>query len=259
MGALLSFLIVSGVLGKTNISGVETAIDVPDEIYAKHEIPLSISIYNRKKLSPAFLLRVTVQGKTVLVPYVGRGRMKSRFLAVTFDGRGMRTIEDIHVCSAFPFNFFVRCTRSLLSFQCVVFPVPRQQPGAYVSDGEYHDQGDGRTDRRGGDPDIFSIRDYMTGDPLRYINWKASARTGRLKTKEFTSPSVEPVIIDFERVDIADLELKLSHVTFMVDSLSRRQVPVGLKIGTSMFKPGLSRPHKIRLLREIACYEGHTD
>ena len=259
MGALLSFLIVSGILGKANISGVKIAIDMPDEIYARQDIPLSITVVNTKRLSPAFLLRMAVRDRTIVVPYVGRGGKRSQFLSLSFDARGIQAVGDIHVCSAFPFNFFVRCSRPLPSPDCVVFPVPRQLSGVDLSDGKVHDQGDAHIDRRGGDLDIFSIRDYMTGDPLRYINWKASARTGRLKTKEFTAPAVEPVIIDFERVEIADLELKLSYLTFVISSLVRRQVPVGLKIGRSLFKPGFSRLHKIRLLTELACYERHTD
>ncbi len=174
---------------------------------------------------------------------------------MTFDKRGRKKIEDIYICSAFPFNFFVRCRKSLSSFDCVVFPAPRKLPGLHFSDGEYHDQGDGHIDKRGSDPDIFAIRDYVIGDPLKYINWKASARTGRLKTKEFSSPAVQPVLIDFEKVAIADLELKLSYLTFLISHFIRKQVPVGLTIGGEHFTPALSPSHKIRLLTELADYD----
>ena len=44
--------------------------------------------------------------------------------------------------------------------------------------------GGGRAQRTGGSAEIAQLRDYRQGDPLRVVDWKASARRGRLISRE---------------------------------------------------------------------------
>jgi len=88
---------------------------------------------------------------------------------------------------------------------------------------------------------------------LKYISWKATARTGDLKTKEMSSLSYQPVIIDFDAIEIRDLEERISCVTHTFIQLIRN-APVGLKINGKVFQPGTSSTHKIAVLRELALY-----
>lgn len=66
------------------------------------------------------------------------------------------------------------------------------------------------------------------GDPVKYINWKATAKTGELKTKELSSLTYQPVVIDFSAIKIKDTERKISCIAYAVVQLTRKNIPIGL-------------------------------
>ena len=115
-------------------------------------------------------------------------------------------------------------------------------------------RGEKISDRLGYESDIVSIREYVRGDPLKYIHWKATAKTGKLKTKELSSLAHRPVIIDFEKVSIANIEERISSIAYAIVQFCKKNIPVGLKINGNLYLPDVSSAHKINLLRELALY-----
>ncbi len=101
---------------------------------------------------------------------------------------------------------------------------------------------------------MVSIREYVRGDPLKYIHWKATAKTGKVKTKELSSLTYQPIIIDFEGVPIQNMEEKISSIAYTVVQLSKKHIPVGLRINGSLYPPHVSPNHKASLLRVLALY-----
>ncbi len=106
---------------------------------------------------------------------------------------------------------------------------------------------------------MISIREYRHGDPLKYINWKATAKTGRLKTKELSSLGHQPIVIDFDRIPIRDIEERLSCVAYsLLQIIKKGYAPVGLKINGRFYEPGASQTHKINMLKELALYRAEA-
>jgi len=89
---------------------------------------------------------------------------------------------------------------------------------------------------------------------MKYINWKASARSGTLKTKEPASPAVQQPVFDFDEFTVGQLEFKISCLTYIIMSFIRKNIPVGLKIAGYYHKPAVSRGHKLRMLKDLALY-----
>jgi uncharacterized protein (DUF58 family) len=110
-------------------------------------------------------------------------------------------------------------------------------------------------DRAGYDSDILSIRDYVPGDPVKYISWKATAKTGSLKTRELAAIEERPVILDVDRLRADDLEWSLSCATYWVIRLLRSRVPVGLILGGETMAPRVSRTHRLSMLQRLAVYD----
>jgi uncharacterized protein (DUF58 family) len=57
-----------------------------------------------------------------------------------------------------------------------------------------------------------SLRDYVPGDDTRHIGWKATARHGSLKTREFT-PTIEApiaILVNLRAADFADRHMMLA-------------------------------------------------
>jgi uncharacterized protein (DUF58 family) len=254
VAALLALLLISGFFGKRNLSGLDVQIRMPEELYAKTEFLLSVTLINRKAFLPIFLMRIRVEQTEAFFPYVDPGGQATRYVPLAFADRGALHIEQLVISSVFPFNFFVRYGRIKKPLEMVIFPKPIKCSLWGLFEREHLDRGDHTTNRRGEGTDILSFRNYLVGDPLKYIDWKASARTGTLKTREVAALSFHPVIIDFDKIQIAGLETKLSCLTFVILNLLRRNKPVGLRIRGQLYGPALSKGHRIQMFRELAFF-----
>ena len=107
------------------------------------------------------------------------------------------------------------------------------------------------------DPFSFrSIRDYTTRDPMKNINWKASAKTGSLMVNTFTSVQAEEfrILLDIEDKNVIRQEEEVENGISIAASLCRQLIraghPAGLMVNTdpvSVFLPvgGRSRLQEI--------------
>ena len=254
VAALLGLLLISGIFGKRNLARIHVELNVPDEIYAGMRFPLSVRLVNGRKHFPAFLMRVSVDGTETLFPFVDGDGRAAKLIDITAPQRGLHRLNDIYVSSVFPFNFFVRYKTIKQGVTVTVFPRPVKYGAGEHLAGEEAYRGDAESEKKGDGPDIISLRNYLPGDPLKYIDWKATARTGHLKTKELAASLRPPVLIEWEKIPVRNVEARLSAVTFLILELMRSNRPVGLKIEERLYKPDLSRIHKLTMLRELAVY-----
>lgn len=260
VAALLSFMGISGIFGKRNLSKIDIEIEFPKEVYAKTAFPVKVALRNNRRFLPAFLIRVHLPGSEILFPFEDARAEGVKYASLTFEERGPSVIGDVRISSVFPFNFFVRYRRINRSFETIVFPQVKRCDLSLFSERERRPRGEQPAERTGYDSDIISVRDYIKGDPIKYIHWKASARTGRLKTKELSSLSHQPVIIDFDAAPVRDVEERLSCVTYAILTLFKQNVPVGIKISGAFYRPfsGTSGERgaagKTEVLRRLALY-----
>jgi uncharacterized protein (DUF58 family) len=251
---LLSFMSISGIFGKSNLSKISFTVDLPQEIYAGTPVPLKITLTNNRRFLPAFLIRLTTDTFEAFFPFTNIRSALSLYTSISFEKRGAHTINNIRINSVFPFNFFTRFKKINHTYDCVVFPVLKPCDLSSVCEQEKKKKGEKVSDRRGYESDVVSIREYVRGDPLKYIHWKATAKTGKLKTKELSSLDHRPVIIDFEKVSIANIEERISSIAYAIVQFCKKNIPVGLKINGKLYLPDVSSAHKINLLRELALY-----
>lgn len=245
---------LSGFFGKRNLSKIEPEIELPAEIYANKPFPLKVSLKNSKRFFPGFLLRVSIEGREVLFPFIDVKAGAVKYITLSFNERGRKELADIYICSVFPFYFFTRCRAVKKNIEAIVFPEPIRCDLASHSEDQAKMRGEKTSDRIGYDADIVSIRDYIQGDPLKYINWKASAKTGKFKTKELSSSAGQPIILDFDRIDIKNIEKKISCIAYILLQLYKKNIPVGLRINNRLYKPDSSGAHKISIFKELALY-----
>lgn len=78
-----------------------------------------------------------------------------------------------------------------------------------------------------------SIREYTVTDPMKAINWKASARTGDLMVNTFESTHMEKVMIflDVEDSGILKYEYLTEYAISVAASLSRKMIARGMEVG----------------------------
>ncbi len=246
---------ISGIFGKSNLSKLSFTVDLPPEIYAETPFPLKITLTNNRKFLPAFLIRLTTDSFEILFPFTSIRSSLSLYTGISFKKRGPHTIDNIRINSVFPFNFFTRFKDIHHTFNCIVFPVLKPCDLSSLYEDEKKRKGEKISDRLGYESDVVSIREYVRGDPLKYIHWKATAKTGKLKTKELSALAHRPVIIDFEKVPIENIEERISSIAYAVVQFCKKNIPIGLKINNNLYLPDVSPAHKITLLKELALYQ----
>jgi uncharacterized protein (DUF58 family) len=253
---------ISGFFGRRNIMQLRIEIEVPDEIYSGTVMPVKVVLSNDKRFMPSFLIRVKVDNSETLFPVIDKTATATGLANIAFPERGRHHTDNIYISSVFPFNFFTRFRRLDTALDVIVLPAARKCSLQSLFAREKRSRGDRTLDTSGFEAEILSIRNYRYGDPQKYIHWKASARTGELKTKELSSLSHRPLIIDFDEIVIGDLEERISCITYVIIRSYRLNIPVGIKISGKVFKPftensadtGKSRLGKIAMLRELALY-----
>lgn len=241
---------LSGIISFFNLKNIEISIILPKEAFAKKTASLGIKV-KRKYFFDLFILKVKISNREVIIPHV---RKESIFYTnIIFPKRGKNSIQNISVSSYFPFYFFKRSLSIDKSFDIVVFPTPiKCDLSSLFSDGKvlsnsFYSKG------KAFEGEITGVRQYGTGDPLRFIHWKASAKTAELKTKELSPPAGKPVVININ--DFAgDLENKISQATYALIKLIKTGNPVGLKLGKEFYKPDTSQTHLRRMLYALAVY-----
>ncbi len=244
---------ISGLAGWMNLRGLGAMVDFPDEIYDGRDTLAIVRIENRKSRIPSFLLKVHALDTDLLFNIVERNSVESGALTIRFRGRGKRLLERVHVSSVFPINFFVRRKSVRLRSGFTVFPAPgacdpTDCPGPRESKGENF------SSLRGYGGEVATIRGYTGREPMKLIHWRLSARHQELKVKDLTSPAEIPLILDVLSLPGGNLEENLSCGTFLVNRAMRAGRPVGLRLGTRFVAPGTTRPHRLRLLTELAEY-----
>ena len=250
VSAMLSTMLVSGILSIFNIRKLRVRLIPPPEVYAGRPARFRFFVKKEGKL-PSFLIKVSSKESSHFLPMVD-SEWTAGEISLTFPKRGIVERISLTLSSEFPIGTFERTIEVEERVDVVVFPSPERTP-LFV-----HPQ-----ERRGGDvnhalsiekgfDEVKEIRDYMM-DPIKLIHWKATARRGKLMVREMTSEKSSPVIIDLEKIE-GDMEKKLSKATYLVNELMKEGYPVGLKLKDRIIPPERGEKHRLSLLRELALY-----
>jgi uncharacterized protein (DUF58 family) len=117
-------------------------------------------------------------------PYVPANAELSADLELRFQRRGRYVEEGFGLATRFPFAFLTKTRRVPLPRTVLVYP------GVEPTD-EFLDilpmiTGEFETFVRGRGYDLYRIREYMPEDSARHVDWKATAKSGSLKVREFS-------------------------------------------------------------------------
>lgn len=176
-------------VGIANSRSVEPA-DVP----AGYPVTVKLTIINRSPLRSGTLMledalprQIRGRARFVLDPLGGR---ESRPVSYRIPdlGRGRYRVGPLQVRLTDPFKM-IDLTRSFTAYDdFVVSPVVDQLPAIDPPRGD--DIGDSAGSRSVGShgADDQSTREYRTGDDLRKIHWRSSARTGALMVRQEERP-----------------------------------------------------------------------
>jgi len=110
--------------------------------------------------------------------------------------RGPIEFEQVVVSTSFPFNVFNKSVAWRQSQQALVYPHLHRINRRLLARMAHLDvTGRHQTDRTGGHEEFYGLREYRPGDSLKMIDWRRSARTGKLVAREMTKPTPPRMMI----------------------------------------------------------------
>jgi uncharacterized protein (DUF58 family) len=197
LSALLAVLLLSGLLSAMNFKFLEMELLLPERAFAGETFPLSVRVRNHRRFFPAFSLQTEPPGEGLYFPVIQPHGAALHSGETQFARRGRHTIEKLKTASRFPFGFFIKTRNYTVDAECICYPeiLPHDRLDISVAD----ILGSHQRLERGLGNDLHTIREYVPSDSARHVHWKASAKTGALKTREFATEDSRRIILAFDR------------------------------------------------------------
>ena len=211
LSAMLAVMLMSGVLSTIVLTGNEMEIELPEQIFAGQPALAAVTLSNRKESLPSFSLRVDadttkssqpVFHDPVYFPYVSRHSHARQQVELLFPRRGIYRQDAFVLRTRFPFGFLEKWRRVESPVEALVYPAVEPTEEFYeilpMVSGEIESL------HRGRGHDLYAIRDYQSSDSARHVDWKATARTGELKVREFSREDERQVVLVFDPLVFAE-------------------------------------------------------
>ncbi len=134
--------------------------------------------------------------ESVYFPFLAPEQELRADLELSFPARGRYCEKNFGLATRFPFSFLMKTRRINLVREVIVYPAvdPADQflEVLPMVTGEFEAFVSGRGN------DLYLIREYMPDDSARHVDWKATARTGALKVREFSREDERKLRIVFD-------------------------------------------------------------
>jgi uncharacterized protein (DUF58 family) len=202
LACMLAGILVSGVLSRVVLTGIEMKFDLPEHIFAGQPVLAEVELCNEKQMWPSFSLRVTSGGKKtadeiltrpVFFAYVPRVSAARQKVELRFPRRGVYRQDAFGIRTRFPFGFFEKTRRVESKMQITVYPAVEPTEQFYevlpLLSGEM------ASAFRGRGHELHSLREYQATDSARFVDWKVSAKTGQLMVREFAREDERRVML----------------------------------------------------------------
>ncbi|MDX2147286.1 MAG: DUF58 domain-containing protein [Planctomycetota bacterium] len=285
-------VIVSGLISGTMMMGVELERAVPSHGACGEPFAVIHRVKNVRRWMPVFGLTIEE------VPAAQRRALRSRavatwpsvfpmwaalrsFVAYVPPGesvearaegvpnrRGEISFDVVRVTTTFPFGLVRKSVyfreASGRAASSVVLPlVVRLVSGAWGASGAEARLGRGQRPREGVNEEFFSLREFVEGDQLRSIAWKASSRLGVPLVRQSVPPQGGNVKLALATSGAKGVELEraVTLAASIVAEASREGRNIRLDIGSSA-SSGSSSEHAggraslIAMLEALARYRG---
>jgi len=169
----------------------ENTIFTSSDFYEDDPVEISIQ-FKRIRLKPAFLISGQEmcpfapsedRTQSFFVPSLFRGRLLELSYQTICNRRGLYTFSAMKLHSKGPFSLF--STRRTLTIPSEILIYPRYHPLKRLRVLENRGFADKQVMRVGAGSEVVGTREYRSGDSLRQIHWRSTARAGKLVVKEF--------------------------------------------------------------------------
>ena len=132
----------------------------------------------------------------VYFPFLAPQQQLRSDLELRFPARGRYREDNFGLATRFPFAFLLKTRRIGMAREVIVYP--KVEPPQEFFEVLPMITGEFETFVRGRGYDLYRIREYLPEDSARHVDWKATARTGALKVREFSREDERKLRIVFD-------------------------------------------------------------
>lgn len=171
-------------------------------------------------------------------------------LAIPATKRGWLDSGRLSLYTRFPLGLFHAWTYIHFDVRALVYPkpaAPQPLPAASAQNGT------GKVIAKG-DEDFSGLRNYVTGDALPRIAWKALAREQGLQVKQFSSQQGQELWLDWSLLPNIAQERKLELLTRWVLDADAQGLMYGLRLPNGEILPSHNKTHHAECLRRLALF-----
>jgi uncharacterized protein (DUF58 family) len=207
LACLLGGILVSGVLSRVVLTGIELKFDLPEHIFAEQPVLAELELRNEKQTWPSFSLLVvgeTKRGKApaailprpVFFPYIPRRTATRQKVELQFPRRGVYRQDSLGLRTRFPFGFFEKTREVSSAIEMTVYP--RVEPTEQFYEVLPLLSGEMASYFRGRGHELHSLREYQPADSARFVDWKVTAKSGRIMVREFAREDERRLMLVFD-------------------------------------------------------------
>lgn len=110
--------------------------------------------------------------------------------------RGVLRLNTVEVSTSFPFGIVKRTKWLSFPQEMVVYPrIGLLNRHLALEYREAVESGAMTSNRRGGNDEFYGVREYRTGDNIRSIHWRSTARTGEFMIREMAANAPPQLIV----------------------------------------------------------------
>lgn len=202
LSCAMAGLLISGVLSRAVLRGIELKFDMPGHIFAEQPVVAELELRNEKQAWPSFSLRVIGANKKdagqiltrpVFFPYIPRQSCARQKVELMFPHRGNYRQDAFGIRTRFPFGFFEKTRQVVSQLEIIVYP--KVAPTDHFYEVLPLLSGEMASNFRGRGHELHSLRDYLSSDSARFVDWKVTARAGRLMVREFAREDERRVML----------------------------------------------------------------
>lgn len=233
-----------------NLVGLEVRFAGVEPVHAGQLAEFRLAVTNQSKNS-RHNLQLYVGDIVSNTEDLKPGESRLFYLELPTTARGTIALPRFGIRTVFPFELFRAWAWMHMNLSGLVYPRPAHSapapPTTQTTQG--HRQHDAR-----GEEDFAGLRDFNVGDPPRHVAWKAFARTGELLSKQFSGADTSTQWLDFNEIDAADVEQRLSILTRWVVDADRTHRDYGVRVPGTEIAPANGQEHRHRCLQTLALF-----
>jgi uncharacterized protein (DUF58 family) len=220
-------------------------------IFPKKRRWLKLPDYTLRRKTPS-ARKHKVLTRPVYFPFVSARNAADIQVDLVFPRRGHYSQDEFNLATRFPFSFLIKSKKVRMERELLVYPALLEQDNLLdilpMITGEFVSYLNGRGS------ELYRIREHTPQDPARYIDWKATAKTGTPKMREFCREDERRLRLVFDNcepghITAAQYEYGVSLAATLAVHFAEENVE--LSFAGSAYPGGMGLPDFLRYLALI--------